>query len=395
MLNVQIVQPLVPDYRVSFFNALMQDSQYKIQVFASEALPGTQSLRSAPCTNPSVHLNHPCITFFNHRLLWQKGLHLEDRLRAGDVLVVCGNARFLSNYPLIWRAKQRKVATVWWGIGTMPRQNPLNGFLRRQIMRWTDVILLYTEREREEFLRMGFPSDRLFAINNAIDQEPIQEAIKQWSPTRLCEFQQQQGLIGKQVFLFCGRIMQKARVDLAIEALALLVRENQECILVIIGDGEERSNLQELAQRLGVKDSIRWLGALYDQTVMAPWFLSAKLFVYPGYIGLSIMHAMGYGLPVITHHNMSNQSPEVAALREGHNGALFEENSSEDLSRKMLSLIVDEKIRQYMSEQATATATQEFTLKEMVRRFCESVHTAASQSRSRPKIAPSTDIAAG
>ena len=64
-------------------------------------------------------------------------------------------------------------------------------------------------------------------------------------------------------------------------------------------------------------DSIRWLGALYEQEVMAPWFLSAKVFVYPGYIGLSIMHAMGYGLPVITHDNMDNQSPEVAALRNG------------------------------------------------------------------------------
>ena len=45
-------------------------------------------------------------------------------------------------------------------------------------MGWTDVVLLYTEKEKKEFMRMGFPPDRLFAINNAIDQTPIREATK-------------------------------------------------------------------------------------------------------------------------------------------------------------------------------------------------------------------------
>ena len=145
----------------------------------------------------------------------------------------------------------------------------------------------------------------------------------------------------------------------------------------MIGEGGERPKLQKLALDLGIADHIRWLGALYDQNLMAPWFLSAQTFVYPGYIGLSIIHAMGYGLPVITHGNMTNQSPEIAALRDGHNGVLFEENSSEDLSRKMLFIASNNNLRQGLSRQATITATQEFTLKEMVRRFNEAVHAAA------------------
>lgn len=382
MLNVQIVQPLVPEYRVPFFNALARNSQCRIQVFAGETFPGNQSLRSAQNTNSSVHIEHPSVGFLNHRILWQKGLRLEDRMRTGDVLVVCGNARFLSNYPLIWQAKQRRVATVWWGIGTMPGQHTLNGFVRRRIMRWTDVILLYSDREREEFLRMGFPPDRLFAINNAIDQEPIQDAIKLWSPARLRDFQHQQNLTGKQVFLFCGRLSRKARVDLAIEALALLLRENRETVLAIIGEGEEQTRLQELALRLGVAESIRWLGALYDQTVMAPWFLTAKTFVYPGYIGLSIMHAMGYGLPVITHQNMSNQSPEVAALRDGQNGLLFQEGDVGDLVRAMNRLGWGEAERMVMGKHAARTVVEEFTLEEMVRRFIAALLAASDKVRS-------------
>ena len=94
------------------------------------------------------------------------------------------------------------------------------------------------------------------------------------------------------------------------------------------------------------------------------------------------MHAMGYGLPVITHHNMSNQSPEVAALRDGQNGALFQENNSEDLSKKMSYLIMNEGARKLMSERATLTATLEFTMEEMVRRFVEAVQAASLRVKS-------------
>ena len=385
MLNIQIVQPLVPEYRVPFFNGLARHHACRIQVHASETFPGVKSLQSAPNRNPVVHLQYPFVGIFRNRLLWQKGLRLEERLKPGDVLVLCGNARFLSNYPLIWKAKKRNVATVWWGIGAMPGQNRLNYYIRKRLMKWTDVILLYTEKEKEDFLRMGFAPDRLFAINNAIDQEPIREATQKWTATRLEAFQEEQGIQDKQLFLFCGRLAAKARIDLAIEALALLKARKKDCMLIIIGDGEERDSLRRLAEKLGVMDSIRWLGALYEQEVMAPWFLSAKVFVYPGYIGLSIMHAMGYGLPVITHHNMSNQSPEVSALRDGENGMFYQEHDSKDLSDRMIELLNNDGLRIRMSDRALQTATAEFTMGEMVRRFVVAARSASARAKQRAR----------
>ena len=381
MLNVQIIQPLVPEYRVPFFDMLALDGRCHVQVFASDTSPGGQNLRSAKTLSDFIHLDYPSKQFLRQKILWQKGLQLEDRLQPGDVLVLCGNPRFFSNYPLIWKAKRRNIATVWWGIGTMPSQNPLTGFVRRLIMRWMDIVLLYTERERAEFQQMGFPADRLFAMNNAIDQRPIQEAIKHWSPDRLKDFQRDNDLSGRQVFLFCGRLTPKARLDLALRALAEMLAETPNTLLVVIGDGEERTRLQGLAKELGIPDSVRWMGTIYDQHTMAPWFLSAKAFVYPGYIGLSILHSMGYGLPVITHHNMSNQSPEIAALRDGQNGLLFQEGDIGDLVRTMHRLTSCEADRLVMGKQASRTAAQEFTLEEMVRRFIVAIEAARDKVR--------------
>ena len=58
--------------------------------------------------------------------------------------------------------------------------------------------------------------------------------------------------------------------------------------------------LQSIAEELDVEQYVRWLGSIYDEAQLAPWFLTADAFVYPGAIGLSVLHAMGYGLPVVT-----------------------------------------------------------------------------------------------
>jgi glycosyltransferase involved in cell wall biosynthesis len=75
---------------------------------------------------------------------------------------------------------------------------------------------------------------------------------------------------------------------------------------------------------------------------------------------------------------MDNQSPEVAALRNGENGILFKENSSKDLARRMMELISNESLRMPMSAQALVTAQEEFTLPQMVKRFWDATCAAAS-----------------
>jgi len=67
---------------------------------------------SAPEAIQVADLEHPWLHLLGGRLFWQKHLSLEARLRPGDVLVVTGNPRFLSNYPLMAAARRRGIATV-------------------------------------------------------------------------------------------------------------------------------------------------------------------------------------------------------------------------------------------------------------------------------------------
>jgi glycosyltransferase involved in cell wall biosynthesis len=105
--------------------------------------------------------------------------------------------------------------------------------------------------------------------------------------------------------------------------------------LLIVGDGPEKDNLAALAASMGVPH--RFWGECYDETTIAKLYKLSDLTVSPGKVGLTAMHSMAYGTPVISHNNLDNQMPECEAILPGITGDFFLENSSEDLARTILN----------------------------------------------------------
>ncbi len=86
----------------------------------------------------------------------------------------------------------------------------------------------------------------------------------------------------------------------SIEALALLKTEGMDALYLIIGDGEERSRLEQLAEELGVRDRIIFAGFISE----AASFLKAfDLFLLPSVkegMPYVLLEAAAAGLPVVT-----------------------------------------------------------------------------------------------
>jgi glycosyltransferase involved in cell wall biosynthesis len=227
----------------------------------------------------------------------------------------------------------------------------------------------------------------VIGAQNAIDQSHCVAQIRYWTQERLEQFKIEHQLIGRKILMFCGRLRTHpyTGVDLLLQALADLCKSDPTYIAVIVGDGDDRQRLQTMANKLGVESQVRWLGAKYDEAELAPWFLSARCFTYPGPIGLSILHAMGYGLPVITHGNRRRHNPEIVALRDEWNGLMFNDGSAGDLAAKIALLASDDELHQRLSVNASATAHREYTLDTMVKRFITAVDHAhqCAMARSR------------
>ena len=92
-------------------------------------------------------------------------------------------------------------------------------------------------------------------------------------------------------------------------------------------------------------------------------------FLYPGYIGLSLVHALWYGLPVITHDNLLRHAPEFTILKDQHNSIKYKEFDAVDLSEKMTNLVADRGKLMKMKNNAYGSVSKNWTFKNMINNY--------------------------
>jgi glycosyltransferase involved in cell wall biosynthesis len=111
--------------------------------------------------------------------------------------------------------------------------------------------------------------------------------------------------------------------------------------------------------------------------------LASVLRLHRGAIGLSLLQAFGYGLPVVTHDRILEHNPEIAALEDGGSGLLFPRGDAPALARRLAQLCADEPLRLRLSARALETVTRTYTLENMVARFVDAMHGTARLRRGR------------
>lgn len=370
--SVRIIQPNVPSYRVALYESLSKHYGDRLEVLATDGV-GTPNV-SQPLRGVRYDYSHPIRKI--GPLGWQKGVSL-DGMRRGDVLVVCGNIQTLSNVWLAICAKARGVAVIWWGHHRSATSTEKRTRIRLLMARMlSDVFLCYTQSGVDFLRERGFRPGRVFATWNTIDQEPIKQAIREWDEKRLRAFRAQRGLAHRPILLICSALRVKTRLDLLIRAMSDARLAALNAVLAIIGEGPMEASCRQLAKDLGVEDRILWEGATRDQSKMAPWFLSASAYIYPGAVGLGIIHSLSYGLPVIVHGNAEHQMPEFEVMEDGRTGLLFKENDVDDLALKAVYMIQHPDVRREMGEYSREKVYGEYSMGKMVENFALAINTA-------------------
>ena len=112
------------------------------------------------------------------------------------------------------------------------------------------------------------------------------------------------GIEGNRVLLTVARMEAYERHkghDRVIAAIPDLVRRGDDVVYVIVGKGDDRARLEELARENGVAERVRFLGALDQQHLVAAYRM-ADLFVMPSTregFGIAYLEAMACGTPAL------------------------------------------------------------------------------------------------
>ena len=142
----------------------------------------------------------------------------------------------------------------------------------------------------------------------------------------------------------------------------------------IIGDGDQKVELETQVSKLNLKDSVFFLGKIYDENELAPWFLSAKVLIHPAAIGLSILHSFGYGLPILTHNQARYHGPEFCALENNVNSITYQKDNYEDCVIKLLDLLNGENNLKLLGLNARKIVNEKYNVDIMSKRFIEIVN---------------------
>ena len=384
-LRVALCQPLIPQYRVPVYARLAASPGIDLTVWASRGARG--SLKSAP-TEGLFEVVESEVRWFGP-LMWQpNSLACMRTSPPPDVVMLNWNSRALEMPIAVRRARRRGIGTVLWSHGFGTKAPLVGDLVRRSFARLADAFMLYGPTGRDKLAREGFPREKLFMAVNALDQTPIQAATAEWTadPDRLGSFRAEHGLGDDPVMLYIARLEPEKRPDLAVDALSRVV-ERVPARLVLVGDGSVRGDLEAQAERLGVRNRVHFAGALYDDRDIAPWALNSKVLVHPGAIGLSIFHAFGYRLPVVTSDRVEIQMPEFETHVDGENGLLYRHGDADHLADRLLAILEDEPRRLKMADAAfeVVSGPTGRNIEGMVGGMLEAIdHAAAQHGKSRP-----------
>ena len=226
-------------------------------------------------------------------------------------------------------------------------QPPVSTWLRRRHfrpLRRASGLAFTSEFSRRDFLtRFDYPEHRTTVIHHGVSDAfgPRDRAASR-NALQLPH--------DRPVLLHVGSEERRKNVETLLEAVAVLVKERPDLLLLRIGGGSSRS--RRLIARLRLERHVRYVPGISDSQ-LAACYSAADLFVFPSYFegfGLPVLEAMKAGCPVVAARATS--LPEIT----GEAALLFEAMDVAALARTVGSLLDDASQREELRRRGMARA---------------------------------------
>ena len=222
----------------------------------------------------------------------------------------------------------------------------------RPFTRWSlpraDVVVCISEHIRRRVARrarlLARRGVRLVTIHNGVDTERFTPP----SPRPLA---------ARVRFCALGRLDPRKGLDVALEALRLV----PEAELVVVGDGEARTGLEQLTRRLGLGERVRFEGYAADVREAIAGADVALSSAREEGLGIALLEAMSMARPVVAVP--TGGIPEIVA--HGETGWLASDRSAPALAEAMRAACRDAAERQRRGEAARGRVLARFSIEAM------------------------------
>lgn len=360
--SVALVQRSIPHYRLPLFEKLHNRSRFSWTYFCDEhpggavsglAAPGYGELQVRQIRN--VKLVGPFI--------FQSGVEVD--LARYQVLMFDMGWTLVSNLWYLSKAKRRGVRCIGWTKGISQDQEKSKSRFRlafeRQIMQQYDALVVYGKASKEYCINLGYPEERIFVAQNAVDTSRIvkERALAEQQRDNL---QVSLQLPDRPVVGYLGKIAAFKQVDKIVAAYEQARRMGLNALLLVAGKGPESEVVEMQMAASPFSNDILYVP---DVPVGAElgYFQLFDLYLSFAQGGLGILEAMAHARPVLS---TPEQFPETELLVDGDTAFLSSDFTVGAFARRMVEAMSNPAQREVIGKQAERCVVREATQEKMV-----------------------------
>ncbi|HAT1613306.1 TPA: glycosyltransferase family 4 protein [Raoultella planticola] len=312
-------------YREPFFEDL--DENIKIRNGSLEVVCGPTPTNF----DSSTALNFKCQT-----------LHVKEKLKfrcfenisnikvesKDDVVIHFADFKYASLYYFLIKKIAIKNSVYLHGQGGYKKKGILSKLVYNLAVFCSTGYICYNEFCKTELDKklLPFLRRKVFSIDNSLYLEPVTRSISDD--------------IRENKLTFIGRVRPRSGLEDLLNAAQLARDELADLSIEIIGAGDK-----EYMKTL--QDKYRFAnfhGAIYTQKEIYSITKKCIAGAYGGDAGLSTVHYMSLGLPVLIHGSMfDHMGPEPSYVVDGFNGIHFKKGDVDDLARKIVAICNNKK----------------------------------------------------
>jgi glycosyltransferase involved in cell wall biosynthesis len=228
-------------------------------------------------------------------------------------------------------------------------------FTRRLFPCWGDKVIAISPQVKGHLVNdLGVTAEKIEVVHNGIDIERFAALTKDEGRRT----KEDLGLGSGPVVGIIARLSDVKGHKYLIQAMKRVLEIFPAATLLIVGEGKERGRLIQLTRKLGIEKQVIFISSVSDTRMV----LSVMdVFVMPSLhegLGLSLMEAMAFGVPVIG----SRVGGIPSLIQDGKSGLLVEPEDVAGLSAAIIRVLSDKASSAIMSGSAADFINNNFGL---------------------------------
>jgi glycosyltransferase involved in cell wall biosynthesis len=236
--------------------------------------------------------------------------------------------------------------------------------LETQMAERADHIITVSSAMREDLGRHGWPESKTSVVWNGVDPEQYDPA--KVNPQNVEKIRNKYGIPDKgRMLLFLGRLTWVKGVRNLIQAMPSVLKDNPGTKLVILGKGEEQRDVIDIANRLGVQDSIECHFEFVCEEDRIAHYAASDACVFPSIyepFGIVSLEAMSMAKPVVVGaQGVVGFREQVVSSGQDQNGVHVNGNDSADIAWGVKEVLKDPERAKKWGENGRKRVLQYFT----------------------------------